>query len=288
MPGYDYYLATSRNIGWFAEREQEKLKNKKVAIGGLGGVGGGHLLTLVRLGILNFHIADPDIFDYSNLNRQVGSDLRTLGNNKVDVLEKMAKDINPELNIKKFPEGVTEENIDDFLDGVDIYIDGLDFFVIELRRKVFDACRKKGIPAVSAAAMGMGSACIVFMPDGITFDQYFRLEGCSREEQLLRFLIGLSPKMAQTKYLADPDGVDLKNNRVPSTAIACRLCNGIVGAQTVKILLNRGDIVTAPKSIQFDAYLNKMYNVWVPFGNANPLQKIKLAAARKILQKEKM
>ncbi|MFZ2293610.1 MAG: ThiF family adenylyltransferase, partial [Polaromonas sp.] len=70
---FDYDRAFSRNIGWVTQAEQEKLKRSRIAIAGLGGVGGGHLLTLARLGISNFNIADFDDFDVHNLNRQAGA-----------------------------------------------------------------------------------------------------------------------------------------------------------------------------------------------------------------------
>ena len=60
---FDYDQAFSRNIGWVTGREQQTLRNKCVAIAGLGGVGGAHLMTLTRLGIGAFHVADFDTFD---------------------------------------------------------------------------------------------------------------------------------------------------------------------------------------------------------------------------------
>ena len=134
---FDYNKAFSRNIGWVTENEQQVLKNKTVAIAGAGGVGGVHLLTLSRLGLSNFNISDFDDFEVHNFNRQSGAVMSTLGEQKVDVMEKMAKDINPEANIKSFPEGIFEHNVDEFLDGVDLYVDALDFFALSARKTVF-------------------------------------------------------------------------------------------------------------------------------------------------------
>ena len=73
MSGFDYDVAFSRNIGWLTPDEQNSLRGKKIAIAGLGGAGGVHLLTLTRLGIGKFHIADLDSFDWVNFNRQAGA-----------------------------------------------------------------------------------------------------------------------------------------------------------------------------------------------------------------------
>ena len=55
---FDYDVAYSRNIGWVTEEEQQTLKSKRIAIAGMGGVGGEHLLTLIRLGITKFNLSD--------------------------------------------------------------------------------------------------------------------------------------------------------------------------------------------------------------------------------------
>ena len=62
-----YEEAFSRNIGWITKAEQQILRKKRIAIAGMGGVGGVHLLTLARLGIGAFHIADLDVFETVNI-----------------------------------------------------------------------------------------------------------------------------------------------------------------------------------------------------------------------------
>ena len=94
---FNYDDAFSRNIGWVTELEQQRLRQSRVAIGGLGGVGGVHLLTLARLGIGRFSIADFDVFDIVNFNRQVGATVSSLKHPKIDVLADMVKDINQRL-----------------------------------------------------------------------------------------------------------------------------------------------------------------------------------------------
>src|SRR5258707_10751559 len=176
VPRFSYADAFDRNLGWFTDREQQSLKDKTIAIAGMGGVGGIHLLTLVRLGFSKFRIADMDTFDVANFNRQVGAMMSTLDQPKVEVLARMAKDINPEAQIEEFPEGVTQGNLDAFLRGVDLFIDGFDFFVLDIRRKTFARCRELGIPAMTAAPVGMGVAFLIFTGDGLRFEDYFRLE----------------------------------------------------------------------------------------------------------------
>ncbi len=278
---FDYDIAFSRNIGWVTEREQAILRGKRVAIAGLGGVGGSHLLTLARLGVGAFHISDFDSFDLVNFNRQAGATMSHLGRSKVDVLAEMALDINPEMEVRKFPDGVKEDNVHEFLDGVDLYVDGLDFFVVAVRRMVFAECAERSIPSTTAAPLGMGVSALNFIPGKTTFEQYFRLEGQPEKEQLLRFLAGLSPAQIQMGALVDDTRLNLEEHRGPSTSMGCELCAGVAATQALKILLRRGSVVAAPRGLHFDAFGNRMKITWRPGGNNNPLQRLFLAIGRK-------
>ena len=283
---FEYQEAFSRNLGWFTEAEQQRLRNSTVAIAGLGGVGGIHLLTLARLGVGRFHIADFDTFDVANFNRQVGATVSTLGQRKLDVLAAQARDINPEIELKLFPHGVSADAPDDFLRGADIYIDGLDFFAFAARRATFAACHQLRIPAVTAAPLGMGSALLVFLPGGMSFEDYFRLEGCDETEQALRFLVGLAPAGLHRPYLVEPSRIDLAARRGPSTMIACNLCAGFAAAEAIKILLGRGEVRAAPWGLQYDAYRNKLVRTWRPGGNNNPLQRLIMTIGRRQLARK--
>jgi molybdopterin-synthase adenylyltransferase len=277
---FSYDEAFSRNLGWVTAEEQAALRRKRVAIAGLGGTGGVHLLTLARLGIGAFNIADFDTFGLANFNRQAGAMVSTLGRPKIDVLDEMARDINPELAIQPFPNGVTEENADRFLDGVDIYVDALDYFAFDARDLVYRKLAEKRIPAVIAAPLGMGTAIVNFLPGGMTFEEYFQLRGLPPKEKALHFLIGLSPALLQRTYLVDPDRVKFGERAGPSTGMACQMCAGAAGVEVLKILLGRGRVLSAPHGFQFDAYRNKFVRTWRPGGMSNPLMRLMLVLAK--------
>jgi len=285
MRTFDYNTAFSRNIGWVTEDEQARLRNCRVAIAGLGGVGGVHLLTLARLGIGKFNVADFDKFDFVNFNRQVGATMSSIDRPKIDVLEEMARDINPELELRLFPDGISTKNLDEFLDGVDVYVDGLDFFVFDIRRKTFAACQAKGIPVVTAAPLGLGTAVLVFSPTGMSSEDYFGFEGCDELEMAIRFLVGLSPAVLQRGYVADMSRISLPERRGPSSIASCQLCAGVAAVETLKLLLGRGEIRYAPWGSQFDAYRMKYVHTWRPGGYRNPLQRLMRFLLRKQLEK---
>ncbi len=284
IQSFVYEEAFSRNIGWVTRAEQQALRGKRVAIAGMGGVGGVHLLTLARLGIGAFHIADLDVFETVNFNRQVGATIPHLGQHKAKTLAEMALEINPEIDIRVFPDGVNETNLPDFFDGVDLYVDGLDFFAFDARRATFGACTRLGIPATTAAPLGMGASLLNFLPGQMTFEDYFCWEDKSDEEKGILFLLGLAPARLHFNYLVDPTAVNLEEHRGPSTIMACQICAGVAATEALKILLKRGDVLAAPRGLQFDAYRNKLSKTWIPGGNKNPLQRIALMVARRRLE----
>jgi len=283
---FSYDKAFSRNIGWVTPQEQQILRNKRVAIAGGGGVGGVHLMTLARLGVAKFHIADFDTFDVHNFNRQVGAMMSTVDQPKADVLARMAKDINPEIDIKIFPQGVNKDNLDEFLSGVDLYVDALDFFAFDARQQTFAKCAQLGIPATTAAPLGMGAALLNFLPGQMTFEEYFQWGDKSELDKAIRFVVGLAPAGLHRPYLVVPESVNFAERRGPSTMMAVQLCSGVVGTESLKILLGRGKVWAAPYGVQFDAYRNKLVRTWRPGGNKHPLHRLMIAVATKQMSKQ--
>ena len=109
----------------------EKIKEKNILLIGLGGVGGYTFETLVRSGIENITVVDGDTFEESNLNRQVLSLKTTLNQNKTDIAELRAKEINPNIKIKKITKELTKDNIKegDSVEGIITRIKNFGAFV---------------------------------------------------------------------------------------------------------------------------------------------------------------
>src|SRR5947208_3441761 len=195
---FSYPGAFARHLGLINTEEQKRLRFSRVAIAGMGGVGGIHLITLARLGIGAFHIADPDHFELANFNRQFGATTRSLGRGKAEVMAEEVRAINPDLKLRVFPEAITEENVGALLEGVDVLVDGIDFFAIEARRLVFREARRRGIWAITAGPIGFSTAWMTFSPTGMSFDDYFDLkDAMTPMDQLIAFFVGLTPRATQ-------------------------------------------------------------------------------------------
>jgi molybdopterin/thiamine biosynthesis adenylyltransferase len=279
--GWSYDVAFARHRGLLSADDQARLGTSRVAVAGMGGVGGVHLITLARLGIGSFSIADPDTFDVPNFNRQYGANVRTLGRNKAQVMAEEVRANNPSAHLRVWNEGITPANVGDFLDGAKLFVDGVDFFAFPTRRLLFREARARGMWAVTAGPLGFSSAWLLFSPTGMSFDEYFDMNDQMEPiDQLVAFLVGLCPAATQRGYI-DLTQVDPRTSGGPSSGLACQLCSGIVGAEAVKILLGRGPLRPVPHYSQFDAYCGMLRRGRLWWGNRHPLQRLKRWIARR-------
>jgi hypothetical protein len=141
-----YWERVSRNIGPITYQEQETIRTSRVAVLGVGGLGGPLAENLVRAGCQNLVICDFDVFDESNLNRQICT-IEDVGKRKIDVVEEFLRKIDPEVNIKKYFK-ISEGNIDSVLKGVKVVALTLD----DPATSIFISreCRKRMIPMIES------------------------------------------------------------------------------------------------------------------------------------------
>jgi len=273
---WSYEDAFVRNRGLITAEEQHRLRNCRVAIAGMGGVGGIDLATLARLGIGRFTIADPDKFEISNTNRQYGASYSTLGQSKVEVLAKIVRDINPNADIRIFAEHIKANNAEEFLDEADVFVDGLDAFEIDARRVLFRHSAARGIYALGAGPVGFSTVWVVFDPRGMTFDRYFNFSDfLDPLEKFVHYVVGMAPAMTQRKYM-DLSYLSFKEHSGPSGSLACQLAGGVAAAEVLKILLHRGRVYSAPYYHQFDAYTGRFIRRRLLGANRNPIQRVKI------------
>ena len=276
-------VAFSRNLGILTPGEQNMLSHARIGIPGLGGVGGLHCTTLARLGVGGFTLADPDTFELANFNRQYGATIRHLGQSKLESMAEEARQINPHLEIRTFPQGLTPENLDDFLSGLHVVVDGLDFFALDIRRALFARARTLGIPVITAAPLGFTSSVLVFTPEAMSFDDYFAItDDLPRRERLLRFGVGLAPRGLHLSQM-DKSRISLDHGRGPSLNIACQLCAVLAATEAVRIITGRPGLKAAPWSLQVDPLGGKARRARLRRGNSSLTQRAKLWYVRNIL-----
>lgn len=134
------------------EDSMDRLRKTSIAVVGLGGVGGYAFESMVRIGIGLIKIVDPDRVDLSNINRQISALTSTIGQYKTDVLESRAKDINPDIIIRKYSFEYNVGSSQEILSDVDYVIDCIDS--MEDKIHLIRSCMEKDIPLISS----MGAA----------------------------------------------------------------------------------------------------------------------------------
>lgn len=143
----------SRTIMLLGEEDFQKLSNKRVAIFGVGGVGGYVFESLLRSGITNIDIIDNDVISYSNINRQIIALHSTVGKYKVEVLKERGLDINPNANINVYKTFVLDSNINMFpFNKYDYVIDALD--TVNAKIAIVCEANKYNVPVISSMGTG--------------------------------------------------------------------------------------------------------------------------------------
>ncbi|NPA48977.1 MAG: hypothetical protein GXO20_03270 [Thermodesulfobacteria bacterium] len=263
--------------GLFTPEEQERLRQATVAIPGLGGVGGTHLICLARSGVGRFKLAEFDTFEPRNISRQYGARVDSLGRPKGEVMLEEVFKINPFLEVEFYQEGLTPENARAFLEGVDVVVDGIEFFALEARKLLYDTAREMKIPVITAGPLAFSAVILVFHPEkSPSFAEYFDIrDDMSPAEKAIRFALGLAPKPVFLKYL-DLTAIDLKKGQGPASVITCYLCSALAAMEAVRIILGRPGLQPVPHYFLFDLYLRETRRGILKSGNKSPLQRLKL------------
>lgn len=131
----------------------ELLKNKKVAIFGIGGVGSYTVEALTRTGVGHLLVCDNDVVTVSNINRQLIATQRTIGQLKVEVVKERALEINPEIKVEALPIFIDQETIKNIdFTQYDYVVDAID--TVTSKILLIEAAKAAGIPIISAMGAG--------------------------------------------------------------------------------------------------------------------------------------
>ena len=149
-----------RNHDAISEAEQAILAQKRVLVVGCGGLGGYVIECLARIGVGHLRVVDGDVFDETNLNRQLLSSSMNLGRPKTLAAQQRVMAVNPLVEVEAFQTLLTDENAVPLLDGCDVAVDALDN--VPTRLLLQQAAKTAGIPLVHGAVAGwIGQVCVV-------------------------------------------------------------------------------------------------------------------------------
>jgi molybdopterin/thiamine biosynthesis adenylyltransferase len=175
----------ARNIPALTEAECRILREKRVVVVGCGGLGGHIIDQLARIGMGAIRAVDGDVFEETNLNRQLLSSVPLLGTAKAKAAEDHIRRVNPEIKAEGVTAFLTEENAELLLSGCDLVLDALDN--VQSRKILASVCKKVGIPYVYGAISGWVAQAAVSMPGDGLIRRLFPEEITIRDKSVLSF-----------------------------------------------------------------------------------------------------
>lgn len=182
-----------RNLPALSEEECELLRGKRVAVIGCGGIGGYLIELLSRIGVGHIRAVDGDVFEESNLNRQLFSERELIGCSKAEAAEARVKRINPGVEIEAVSAWLNETNAARFISGCDAVLDGLDN--IPARRVLAAACTEAGVPYVYGAISGWIAQAAVSLPGDGLIDALYPENARLQDKSALSFAPALCASM---------------------------------------------------------------------------------------------
>lgn len=251
-----------RNLGIFTEAEQEQLRKVTVAVAGVGGVGGLLVERLVRLGIGNIKMTDPGTFEISNTNRQFGCCGATNELYKVEVVYEAVQAINPEAHIIYDTFGITNiQDAERFVNGADLVMDEMDYGAWKESIYLQRAARRRGIYYSFAGALGFGALLTSFAPDGVTLEEYNGMPANKDLDQMDVVNVGAEKVLpVNPSYITSAMTMETLQEiisgirPVPTCSIGVGLASIMAASAAVNILLQRQDVVKAPRYTYLDLF----------------------------------
>lgn len=246
---FTYPELVVRNMGLFSVAEQKILKNSKVVIAGCGGAGGEAAVTIARMGVCAIALADPDTFESSNLNRQFGSSVNTIGKNKASVIADEIKKVNPFCKVTVFSDGISESNVDQFLKGANLVIEEIDFTEPYYSALLHRRARKKKIPVLTGVDVSWGAFLLVFLPDSLSFEEYIGLDSECDLELLKEHNVPITAYAPELPAYLDAELLESVGSGkidVPVVGPSVCLTSGIVSAFTGFLLTGMKELAPAP------------------------------------------
>ena len=160
-----------KNMGPLTEADQGILNKSKIFIAGCGGIGGHLLEFMARIGVCQITCADKDVFDETNLNRQILATEETIGQKKAMCAEARVRKIWTDCNVQGLDVNMTADNLPDIIAGSDIVLDALDN--AESRKTLMYACRNVGVPLAHGAASGWKVQAAVVRPGKTLYEMLY-------------------------------------------------------------------------------------------------------------------
>lgn len=202
----------ARNIPALTEAECLTLRTKRVLVAGCGGLGGHIIDQLARIGVGQLRVVDGDVFEPSNLNRQLLSSVPVLGISKAGAAAEHIARVNPEIIADPAECFLTEDNVKDLIGDCDVVMDALDN--IASRKILASACSEAGIPYIYGAISGWVAQAAVSMPGDDLVQKLYPEGTVLRDKSVLSFTPALCASIQVSLCVKLLTGRPVENGKI--------------------------------------------------------------------------
>jgi molybdopterin-synthase adenylyltransferase len=247
MPAEDeaknYWEMLDRQKGIINEKEQLNLLNSQITVIGCGGIGGATTEMLARMGVGKLRIVDKDVFEISNINRQLMSNSKSVGRPKTEIAKERLESINPSLKIEAFNQELNDKNVFKILKGSQIVIDALDNLLTRII--VSRCCEKLDIPFIHGAIHGTMGQVTVFNRSTPSYEELFKLPSYGHEltDEIRSKVSNLSREVP------------------PVIGPVPNIVGCLQAFEAVKIITGKGTLIMAPRVLMFDLMKEEAFSV---------------------------
>lgn len=239
----NYWEMLDRQKGIINKDEQLNLLNSQITVIGCGGIGGATAEMLARMGVGKLRIVDKDVFEISNINRQLMSNSKSVGRPKTEITKERLKSINPSLKVEAFNQELNDKNVFKILKGSQIVIDALDNL---LTRIIVSRCSENlDIPFIHGAIHGTMGQVTVFNRSTPSYEQLFKLPSQGKEltDEIISKVSNLSKEVP------------------PVIGPVPNIVGCLQAFEAVKIITGKGTPIMAPRVLMFDLMKEEVFSI---------------------------
>mgnify|MGYP001030510291 FL=1 len=238
-----YWEILDRQKGIIDKKEQLDILNTSVTVIGCGGIGGATTEMLARMGVGKLKIVDKDVFEVSNINRQLMSNLKSIGTSKTQATKERLQSINPNIEVEAFNTELNDKNVTEILTGSQVVIDALDNILTRII--VGRSAEALDIPFIHGAIHGTMGQVTVFNNSTPSYEELFKLPSQGKEltEEIISQISNLSKEVPPVL------------GPIPNI-VGC-----LQAMEAIKLITRKGTPIMAPRILIFDLMKEEAFSI---------------------------
>ena len=247
-----YSETFSRNIGLISKEDQKVISEAVVAIAGTGADGGLSAERIARMGVKKIKLSDPEKFDLSNINRQFGATISSVGKNKCLTVAEEINRIRPDIEIETYPEGINEENAKKFVEGSNVILDEIEYTTPSASVFLHIAAIKVTVDVFAGLNLGVGINIFRFTPSGLFFEDMIGFSNASRDKEFrMESMVPNIPSYVEKEIVKL---VLERKSFVPTISPTIGLLSGYLSFLAMGKIIKKWDIPCVPNFLHVDMY----------------------------------